>query len=224
MHAVTRHVRQALREMADPARAPAMARNLKNIQPLLGVNAPAVNALAKATARRFPQRAFEPFEQITRELWGGTWREERYAALRMAEAWREVQVPRALPLYLWMIQTGAWWDLVDAIAARLVGGLARRHPELKPRVCGLIDSDDLWLRRTALLFQLKYKGETDAAALSEMILKRAHEREFFIRKAIGWALREYGKTDPGFVRDFLKTHGERLSPLSRKEAGRRLES
>jgi 3-methyladenine DNA glycosylase AlkD len=117
-----------------------------------------------------------------------------------------------------LITAKAWWDTVDALATRTVGPLVRAHPELVATMDRWIDHDDIWLARTALLHQLTYKGGTDVDRLFRYCRHRAGDREFFIRKAIGWSLRELTKTDPDRVLAFLAETGEDLSPLSRKEA------
>lgn len=237
MHPLTEFIRDGLRSRADPVRAGRMASYMKHKQPFRGVASPEVRLLFAEGWRRFQPRDYGAYEQVMRELWGnssgdggsggggsgeGGFREERYAAIRLGERARAFRLPQALELYEWMVVTGQWWDLVDVTASNLIGPLIRLHPRLRPRVFGYIDSDDMWLRRTALLSQLNLKEQTDVEALGAMILKTAHEREFFIRKAIGWVLRQYARTDPGFVRSFVARHGERLSPLSRKEALRNL--
>jgi 3-methyladenine DNA glycosylase AlkD len=119
--------------------------------------------------------------------------------------------------------TGAWWDLVDAIATRHVGDvLARFRPEVTPLLRTWAQDDDLWLRRTAVLAQLKHKDQTDTELLREVLEANLegslHGRDFFIRKALGWALREHARTDPDWVRAFVAAHEDRLSGLTRREA------
>ncbi len=218
MVTLTEIVRQALDIAADPRRAEQMAAYMKHKQAFLGVPAPLVKEIAGGVARELKPKSLADCEPLLRDLWQGQWREERYTAQRLAERWRIWRWPEALPLCEWMVRSGQWWDLVDAIATRLIGPLILKHPQLAPQVFQWIGSDDPWLRRTALLAQLKHKERTDPEVLAGLILRVAHEEEFFIRKAIGWALREYGKTDPDWVRGFVSAHEGRLSPLSRKEA------
>ncbi|MBK5289674.1 MAG: DNA alkylation repair protein [Acidimicrobiia bacterium] len=115
----------------------------------------------------------------------------------------------------------SWWDTVDALAAS-VGAVVRSHPEVADRMELWIDSDDVWLTRAAIIHQLRFKGATDEARLFRFCLRRGQDSEFFIRKAIGWALREYSKTDPAAVTTFVAAHDAELSPLSRREALRRV--
>ncbi|MEE8397057.1 MAG: DNA alkylation repair protein, partial [bacterium] len=151
MDDAVREIGEGLRALADPAKAGPMEKYMKHRQPFLGVQAPRVIQLARRAARRFPPADLAQFERIVRELWRGEYREERYAAMRMAALWPQASMAAALPLYEWMIVSAGWWDLVDFVAAQLVGRLIRARPELKARVYRWIDSDQLWLRRTALI-------------------------------------------------------------------------
>jgi 3-methyladenine DNA glycosylase AlkD len=121
-----------------------------------------------------------------------------------------------------LISTKSWWDTVDALAAGVVGSLVRRHPELRSTMDEWLAGDDLWLTRTAILHQLNHREATDAAWLFAACAARADHRDFFIRKAIGWALRQYARTDPDAVRAFVAAHRDRLSGLSVREALRHL--
>jgi 3-methyladenine DNA glycosylase AlkD len=122
-----------------------------------------------------------------------------------------------------MIREGAWWDLVDGIASNLVGIAYMDHRKAIRRILDRwIEDPDLWIRRSALLAQLQHKSETDSAQLFRYCLLCAGERDLFIRKAIGWALREYSYSEPAKVKAFLLKHGEKLSPLSFREASKRL--
>ena len=136
--------------------------------------------------------------------------------IRQAEAYQDMS---ALPLYEEMIVTGAWWDYVDALAKARVGGLLRRHPApMRRKMLAWSRCDDLWKRRSAILCQLAFKEDTDLDLLYACIAPALDSREFFLRKAIGWALRQYAWTNPREVRRYVRAQGERLSPLSRREA------
>ena len=155
-------------------------------------------------------------------LWrGAAFREERYAAINLSGLRRAApfQTLDALPMYEEMIVTGAWWDYVDAIASHRVGPLLRRFPdEMKPLMRAWSRSDDLWKRRTSIICQLRFKSETDLGLLYACIEPSLSSREFFLRKAIGWALRQYAWTDPEEVRRYVAAHERELSPLSKREA------
>ena len=215
---LTTAIRKALKDQADPERAVPMAAYLKNIQSCLGVPATPVREIVRECAKSNPPQQAAELAHAIRELWEGEHREERYAAIRLAQRFARLAGPDFLELYEWMVVKGQWWDLVDTIASDLVGPLMDKYPELKKPVFAFIESDNMWLRRTALLSQLKYKTQTDREILARLILATAHEKEFFIRKAIGWVLREFAKTDPEWVRSFVREYKSKLAPLSIREA------
>lgn len=164
------------------------------------------------------------------ELWDeATHREERYAALALCahRRYRSYQHAGTLDLYRHLVVTGAWWDFIDDIASHKVGPILRADfEEVSELIRVWAVDDDLWIRRTALLCQLGSKSQTDPFLLRWCLLQNLeesdHGREFFIRKAVGWALREYAKTDPEWVRVFVAEHGSRMSGLSRREATKHL--
>lgn len=226
---VAEEIRARLESAADPTRAPAMQAYMKSGMPFRGVGAPALKALCRDVldARRLDEAGWR---SAVADLWDrARFREERYAAIAVARHrfYRPFQRPELLGLYRHLVVTGAWWDLVDPVATHLVGDLARSHPEEVIPVLGewAVD-DDLWLRRTAILSQVRSKGGTDLAllthALESNLVDSPHGKDFFIRKAVGWALREHARTDPEWVRRFVAEHEERLAPLSRREALRHL--
>jgi 3-methyladenine DNA glycosylase AlkD len=125
----------------------------------------------------------------------------------------------ALPMYEEMITTGAWWDYVDAIASHRLGPLLRRFPrEMRREMLAWSRGDDLWKRRSAILCQLTFKKDTDLDLLYACIEPSLDSKEFFLRKAIGWALRQYAWTDPAEVKRYVRAHAAALSGLSRREA------
>jgi 3-methyladenine DNA glycosylase AlkD len=159
-------------------------------------------------------------------LWDeATHREERYAATALARhrTARPWQDPAALDLYRHLVVTGAWWDHVDEVASQLVGGvLAGHRDDVTPVMRAWAVDDDLWVRRTAVLCQLNHRAETDVDLLRDVVEANVDDRSFWLRKAIGWALREHAKTDPDWVRAEVHRLGDRLSGLSRREALRHL--
>lgn len=210
-------VRRLLREHADPSLAPGQQAYMKSSLPFLGVRVPEVRRLTKAAARSNPPADLDELERFARTLWdGATHREERYAAtgltgLRVARGRLEL-----LPLYEHLAVTGAWWDHVDEVARR-IADLHDAHPGPTAEVVRRwAASDDLWLRRLAILSQLGRRDRVDLALLTELIEANTNDPEFFIRKAIGWVLREVARVDPAWVQDFVEHHD--LSPLSRHEA------
>jgi len=220
---LARYVTAQLKRLADPAKAPAMAAYMKTTQPFFGVPTPIRTAMLKQMGDRFAPTDQKTYARSVMALWELPHREERYCAIAFARRYGQFIMPVSLPLYERMIREGAWWDFVDEIAVNLVGTVYGNYrAQARPVIERWIDDDDMWIRRTAILAHLKHKKETDAAQLFEHCLKRAHEQEFFIRKAIGWALREYSKTDPRVVRAFLRKNRKRLSNLSYTEGSRHL--
>jgi 3-methyladenine DNA glycosylase AlkD len=213
-------VRSALRAAADPERGRGMQAYLKTTEPCLGVRLPEVRRLTREAAAGTPMDVAE-VERAAGLLWReAAYREERYAATALTGLPAARGALELLPLYEEMITTGAWWDLVDGVSGR-IRDLLLAHPDrLRPVLRGWARSDDRWLRRSAVIAQLGAKGRTDRDLLTEVVEVNAADPEFFVRKAIGWALRDLAKTDPDWVRAFLDTH--ELSPLSRREASKHL--
>ena len=223
-------LRRRIAEAGDPDRAPQMQAYMKSALPFRGVPSTPLRRLCREaiTAHPLPDRA--AWESAVRRLWDEAgYREERYAALAVAgnRAYRPHRDPGSLDLYRHLVVTGAWWDLVDTIAAQHLGEMLGRFPdEVAPVMRGWAVEDDLWLRRTAILCQLKAKQDTDTDllryALEHNLEDSLHGKEFFIRKAVGWSLREHAKTDPAWVKEFVAAHEDRLSGLSRREATKHL--
>jgi 3-methyladenine DNA glycosylase AlkD len=208
-------VREGLRELADPVKAPEMQAYMKSDMPFLGVPKPGRVALLRSLPR-IESRA-EWFD-VVRTLWReATYREERYVALSLSGD-KRFQSVDLMPWFDEMIVTGAWWDYVDEIAVRRVGPLLRSSPEvIRPQLLEWSTDEDRWRRRTSIICQLGFKGATDVELLTACVDANAHDRDFFLRKGIGWALREFAKTEPGWVRSFVEARPG-LSPLSRREA------
>ena len=212
-------IRVELRAQADPERAPGMQAYMKSSMPYLGVQVPNVRRLTRAAALRYPPADLEGLRQSAAALWReAEFREERYAAteltgLRMATGRLEL-----LGLWREMIVTGAWWDHVDAVAHRIGDLLVAHRDQITPLLRDWSRDPDRWLRRSSIICQLSLKSRTDVLLLQEVITVNAADPEFFVRKAIGWALRDYARTDPDWVRALVTDHADVLSPLSRREA------
>jgi 3-methyladenine DNA glycosylase AlkD len=159
------------------------------------------------------------YEQLVLALWTLPHREEEYLAQGVALRHKEFMIPETLPLFRQMITEGAWWDFVDETAIHMVRHLIVNYSDEKwPIVDTLIEDGDMWLRRSAIICQVGAKEHTDPDRLLRFCEQRAFEAKFFIRKAIGWSLREYAKTNPELVADFAISHREELSGLSFREA------
>jgi 3-methyladenine DNA glycosylase AlkD len=215
-------VRAALRDPADPERAAGMQAYLKTREPCLGVRLPEVRRLTRATAAAHPPASVAEVVDAAGHLWrDAAYREERYAAQTVAGLRIARGDLRLLPLLEEMITTGAWWDLVDGTAP-LVGELLRADPAtMEPLLRNWARSSDRWLRRSAVIAQLGFKERTQTGLLTDVVLVNADDPDFFLRKAIGWALRDYAKTAPDWVAAFVLDHS--LSPLSRREATKHLQ-
>jgi 3-methyladenine DNA glycosylase AlkD len=223
---LVRLVRRRIADAGDPARAPRMQAYMKSAMPYRGVAATPLSRLLRATYDEHPLPDRRTWEAVVRELWdGASYREERYAALALAthRSYRGYQDPDLLPLHEHLVVSGAWWDVVDAVASRHVGGVLAAYPaETTPVLRRWSVADDLWLRRSAIIAQLHRKDDTDLGLLRDAIEANLegspYGSDFFVRKAIGWALRQHARTDPGWVRALVAEHETRLSGLSRREA------
>lgn len=218
-------IRSRLRDAADPGRAAAAQAYMKSQMPFLGVRVPEVRRIVKAAAAEHPPGSIEELQSAVFGLWRhACCREERYAAIELTGLKSAARELSMLAVYEEIIRTGAWWDLVDGVAHRL-GALLQAHREELTPVLGRWSRDqDFWIRRASITAQLGAKAATDTALLAAVIEANLGDQEFFIRKAIGWALRQYARTDPDWVRTFVQRHWDRLSPLSRKEALRNLDA
>ncbi len=208
---------------ADPGRAPKMQAYMKSKMPYLGVAVPTVRSVTKAAARRHPPGSASELGASAAALWrGATYREHRCAAVELTSLPLADGALELVALYEEMIVTGAWWDHVDAVAPR-IGRLLRAHPAtLRPLVLAWSQDRDRWLRRTSIIAQLGARDRTDVELLAEVIDANASDEDFFVRKAIGWALRDYARTEPEWVRTFVDARAEVLSSLSRREATKHL--
>lgn len=205
----------------DPEKAPQMAAYMKTDMPFYGVQKPQRQVIFRQCKKLFVPSSQEDYEAAVAAIWALPHREEKYIAIDYACAFRKWRQLGALPLYQQMIQEGAWWDFVDPIASHLIGGLLMEEREAMTALLKeWIEAEDMWLRRTAILAHLRHKHNTDAALLFAHCLHCADETAFFIRKAIGWALREYSKSHPRAVQDFLVEHKERWSGLSFREGAK----
>jgi 3-methyladenine DNA glycosylase AlkD len=208
----------AFEPAADPHRAPAMAAYMKGHFPYLGIPAPERRALTRVALAGLPTPTENDVAALALRCWALDPREYQYAATDHCV--RHIQRCSAgfLPVVERLITTKSWWDTVDPLAARVVGPLVAASPELRAAMDEWLVSNDKWLARSALLHQLGYKAQTDADWLFAACLRRAADTDFFLRKAIGWVLREYSKTDAAAVRRFVADHDGELSGLSKREA------
>ena len=210
-------IQEVLQPLADTGRAKAMASYMKGQFDFLGIQTPPRRQAALPLIRAFTGHPVD----AARQLWALPAREYQYVAVDLLRRQNKRLTASDLPALEALFQDKSWWDTVDGLAPT-IGAIVAREPELVSRMDALIGAPDFWLRRVALLHQLDWKENTDQARLFAYCLRCADEREFFIRKAIGWALRQYARTNPAAVRRFLDSHRERLSGLSFREAAKHL--
>lgn len=221
--AIVSVAREELSAVADARKAREMAAYMKTDMPFFGVQKPEREKILSVLKRECVPTSRKAYETSIRALWNESERECKYLAIRYARAFPEHIVPASMPLYQRLIVEGAWWDFVDEVAVQIVGPLLLREPDrLEPTMTKWLKSSDMWLRRSAIVVRLKHKDQTNQARLFEACERCLGENEFFIRKAIGWALREYAKTRPEAVRRFLREHRQALSALSFREASKHL--
>ncbi len=207
---------------ANPAHAAPMTKYLRDQFEHLGIKTPERRELQK---QFFAEHGLPPvaeLDSIVRDLWTLLQREYQYTAIGLVGRLAE-QIPSDfIKTIEYLIVTKSWWDTVDSLAGEIVGIHFRRFPKVREKyLAKWRKSDNFWLRRTCFLFQLGYKKETDFPLLCDLIRENLGSKEFFINKAIGWALRQYARTDPQAVKKFVKAAP--LHPLSRREAMKHLE-
>jgi 3-methyladenine DNA glycosylase AlkD len=224
VEALTAFASSRLAAIANPEKAAPMAAYMKTDQPFYGVPKPGRSGIFNEMIDRFAPGDRDDYRTAVLALWGQPHREEQYLAIGYAKAVPRYITLSSVPLYRRLVVEGAWWDFVDDIATSLVGCVLRnqRNP-MTPKIRAWIDDRDLWLRRTAIIGQLGHKEATDESLLFDACVARLGEQEFFIRKAIGWALRDYAKTNPAAVRSFVLDHREEMSGLSLREATKHLD-
>lgn len=216
-------VESVLRAQADASQAVPMKAYMLAQFEFLGI---------RAGPRREALKALPKFSgtgdellALAHALWQCPEREFRYAAIDLLAKHHKRLDMSALPRLLQLVQTDSWWDTVDGLAG-VVGDVVLRakasQADVQHHMDACLGHAHLWVRRVAMLHQLGWRDQTDQARLFRYALTLAPEKDFFIRKAIGWALRDHARTEPGAVRDFLAQHEAQLSGLTRREAGKHL--
>jgi 3-methyladenine DNA glycosylase AlkD len=206
-----------MRSHRNEENAGPMKKYMRNQFEFLGIKTPERIALLREFLKEHGKPHFEDLSETVLALWELPEREFQHIALTLLEKDVKKLSEEHVKLAEKLIVTKSWWDTVDHLATRIVGTILKKHPELiEPYTRKWIQSDNFWLKRTAILFQLKYKKDTNEALLYHYIRMCKDSKEFFIQKAIGWALREYSKTNPESVKRFVDS--EELAPLSKREA------
>jgi 3-methyladenine DNA glycosylase AlkD len=194
-----------------------MAAYMKNHFEFLGIKTP----IRRNATRALVGRQREHVMEAAKVLWARPYREYQYVAGDLLDRQAEYLPAAALADVLVLATRKPWWDTVDTLA-KVAGALVRTHPKLSARMDRLATDNSMWLRRIAILHQLRFGLATDTDRLFRMCLSNAADPEFFIRKAIGWALREHAHHDPDIVRRFLTRHGGVFAGLTIREASKHL--
>lgn len=211
----------ALAPLASPERAVPMQAYMKGRFAFLGVPTPQRRAVTLPLIRTLGAADAAILLPTAAALWQRPEREFQYLAVDLLARYHKRLQLADVPALLALAREKSWWDSVDGLAG-VIGDVVRaaRRQSVDAQACMdlALDDADFWLRRIAMLHQLGWRAETDQDRLFGYARRLAPEAEFFIRKAIGWALRDYAWHDPAAVRDFVATMGDALSPLSRREA------
>lgn len=215
-------LRKSLTQAADPAKATGMQAYMKSVMPYHGVPTPLMRAICKTAFANIEFATAADWQAQVLHIWrNARFREERYAAIGLAghKRFAAYQTPAAVKMYEEMIVTGAWWDFVDIIAGHRIGQILRAYPApMRRKMLTWSKSPDMWKRRTSILCQLTFKANTDLDLLYACIEPSLASKEFFLQKAIGWALRQHAWTDPDETRRYVNKNRARLSALSTREA------
>ena len=218
MHRYVTSLQAFIAPHADPSQAAPMKRYMRDQFAYLGIKSPAQSALLKQFIAQQGLPPLEALPAISRDLWTLPEREYQYLAISLINKLEKKLPSDFIAILEYLLVTKSWWDTVDTLAGHPVGALFKRYPPVRKKYLKRWRaSDNFWLRRTTLLFQLGYKHDTDFDLLCELIRENLGSSEFFINKAIGWALRQYAHTNPAPVKQFVKATPE-LHPLSKREA------
>ncbi len=196
MHPYLLPLKELFDQNADPETAAPMKQYMRQQFDYLGLKTPQRRALLKSFLAQYSLPPTSELEEIIRQLWAMPEREFQYAAMDILDRRQKKLTPDHVPLIQHLILTKSWWDTVDLLATHQIGRLFIKHPEIRDQhISRWRTSDNIWLRRTTLLFQFPCKANTDEALLFSLIEENRDSEEFFIQKAMGWALREYSKVN-----------------------------
>lgn len=204
---------------ANAKRAAASKAYVRNLFDYYGLTTPERRAVQKIFHEEVALPPFEAVPEIAKKLWNKPQRELQYFAMELYEKYKKHFSKKDVPVFEYMIRNKSWWETVDFIAPKLIAALHLKHPELQEENCKRwMKSNHLWLMRAAIIHQNLYKTKTNEKLLFSLILQCTDHPDFFIRKAIGWSLRQYARTNAAAVKRFVKVNERSLSELSKKEA------
>ncbi len=215
-------IRAQLARHGDPERGKGAQAYMKSEMPYRGVDAKGQREILRECWKQHPVRSADELRAVAHDLWDNVaFREERYAAQETLKKYSKFLDMSDVAFLREMILSGAWWDHVDHLAKWLCGDLLARYPkEMTAVLKRWIEDENLWVRRAAILSQLAFKAKTDTRLLFSFCERCLEETSFWIRKAIGWALRDYSKTDPAAVRGFVEKQHGRMAGLTLREASK----
>jgi len=217
MHSIVSELKTTFSNRSNKEQALWMKGYLRDQYDFYGVKAPERKALAKQVISKTGIPTYKELFEVVQELWEAPEREMQYVAMELCVKYKRHYNESFESLIEFMITNKSWWDTVDYIAATLTGNYLKKYPErILPIFKDWSFSDDFWLVRTSIIFQLKYKDKVDTDLLEDVIQRHAHSNEFFIQKAIGWMLRHYSRTNPKWVLELVAK--QELKPLSKREA------
>ena len=215
---IIKYITNTLNDNKNSKDAIQMQRYLKTTMPFYGVKSPILNTIVNDVNNLHLISNQEEYNSVIMDIWNLSHREEKYISIKLARKWKKYITLEALTVYEKMIREGQWWDFIDPISQGLIGILLMKNRFKMNKILDKwIKDENLWIRRSAILAHLKHKENTDYKKLFEYCLKCAHEKEFFIQKAIGWVLREFSKTEPEIVYAFIQDNERVLSNLSKRE-------
>lgn len=203
--------------VANQAKAPQMKAYMKNKFDFIGISSPVRTEILKVSFQKFPLKTESELFEFTKKMWDQPFREFQYVGLDYFYKYRKLISKDSLTQFEHFIVHKSWWDTVDMLSTDLVGEYFLKFPNSKEtQIDKWLSSENMWLQRVCIIHQLHYKEKTDVDLLIKAILYCKDSNEFFIQKAIGWALRQYARTDADFVKEFVHQHT--LKPLSKREA------
>lgn len=217
MHPFLQPLDQQFKQQANPVKAEGMKAYMLHQFAFYGLQTPERRKLSKAHFRQYPVNNLKELETIVKDCFSLPQREFQYFGVELMGYHKKLWKPSSIGCMEYCLVHKSWWDSVDHVAGHCLGPYFKLFPEQTDSITSRWNrSDNIWLQRSSIMFQKMYKKETDTTLLAKYILHCKNSKEFFIQKAIGWALREYSKTDPKWVKSFVKQN--KLAPLSTREA------